>query len=73
MQQQQRQQHGAYPRQQRQPRPEPPSLEEIAGVAARRIIRDTGTPDTVENWRAIKAAALVVLEGLTAPEEPEQT
>jgi hypothetical protein len=48
----------------RQPRPEPPTLDELAGQAARRIIRDAGLPDTVENWRSLREAALAGLEEL---------
>lgn len=33
-----------------------PSLDQLAGAAARRIIRSTGIEDTTQNWRALKAA-----------------
>lgn len=73
MQPQQQQQRRPFARRRatapRQPRPEPPTLEELAGVAARRIIRDTGTPDTVENWRALQHAAFEALSNITAPEQ----
>jgi hypothetical protein len=32
------------------------SLDQLAGTAARRIIRSTGIEDTTEHWRALKAA-----------------
>lgn len=53
-------------RQAQRPRPEPPTLEEIAGIAARRIIRDAGVPDTVNNWRALQRAAFDALHRIDA-------
>jgi len=44
-------------------------LDELAGQAARRIIRDTGIPDSVENWRALQHAAFEALVNITPPEQ----
>lgn len=39
-----------------------PSLDQVAGAAARGIIKESGIEDTTEHWRALKRAYLAGCE-----------